>query len=99
MLIELLDDPWSLVDDARLDADLASYDLLEDEPDFLDVPTVPVDQRADSVVQIVALVDRLGPCSDAVVLLESLADRELTEDEWLSVTLAWPPVLAWAAGS
>ena len=96
MLIELVDDPWSFVDDARLAADLAFFDLLENEP--LDLPSMPDDQRRGSVAEILALVDQLGPCGDAALLLESLSGRDLTQDEWLSVAQAWRPIQWWATG-
>ena len=96
MVVEPLDEPWSEVDDARLAAAAAFFDLPDTGPD--DLPPWPEDDRAQSVAGILTLVDRLGPCSDAVMLLESLTGRELTEAQWLAVIVVWRSLLPWAEG-
>jgi hypothetical protein len=55
--------------------------------------------RQPPPAEILELVAAMGPGGAAITLLESLARRELTADQRLTVVQLWQPLLAWAAGA
>ncbi|MDX6209711.1 MAG: hypothetical protein QOE24_2102 [Frankiales bacterium] len=50
---------------------------------------------AEILVQVAAM----RPGGEAITLLESLSERQLTADQRLTVVQLWQPLLAWAAGA
>ena len=52
-----------------------------------------------AVVEVLTLVQALGPGPAAISLLGSLAGRELSADEQLTVVQCWQPLVGWVAGA
>ena len=64
-----------------------------------DLEELDLGRPALSVAVTLLSVDLAGPGPEAIALLSSLAGRQMTDEQRLTVVELWQPQLAWAAGA